>query len=254
MKTQQELEANYDRFIGIIKKYFTGERLEKLLHMYSEDELGTNLTISPASGSKHYHNAHFGGYIDHIFNVCKNSMKMKELFIAQGGIIDFTDEELIFCALHHDLGKLGILGEMHYIPNDNEYRIVVLTKDYKPLITKRKKKIAEEVKTLRYSEYKPNCDFLYDKPIYIVDIKENQFGKYNLPEGWRNWEDLELVFDYVNMKKNCEHCKDSLDVCDSCKETIICDECYIIHDDRFEDEGGSYPNYIYICRECSSKI
>ena len=123
MKTQQELEANYDRFVGIIKKYFKGERLEKLLHMYSEDELGTSLTISPASGSKHYHNAHFGGYIDHIFNVCKNSMKMKELFITQGGIIDFTDEELIFCALHHDLGKLGIKGEMHYIPNDNEWQI-----------------------------------------------------------------------------------------------------------------------------------
>lgn len=123
MKTQQELEANYDRFIGIIKKYFTGERLEKLLHMYSEDELGTNLTISPASGSKHYHNAYFGGYIDHIFNVCKNSMKMKELFISQGGIVDFTDEELIFCALHHDLGKLGIKGEIHYIPNDNDWQI-----------------------------------------------------------------------------------------------------------------------------------
>ena len=123
LKTEQELQANYDRFIGIIKKYFTGERLEKLLHMYSEEELGSNLAVSPASGSKHYHNTYFGGYIDHIFNVCKNSMKMKELFIAQGGIVDFTDEELIFCALHHDLGKLGIKGEIHYIPNDNEWQI-----------------------------------------------------------------------------------------------------------------------------------
>ena len=123
MKTEQELKANYDRFIGIIKKYFKGERLEKLLHMYSEEELGINLTISPASGSKHYHNAHIGGYIDHIFNVCKNSMKMKELFIAQGGVVDFTDEELIFCALHHDLGKLGIKGELHYLPNDNDWQI-----------------------------------------------------------------------------------------------------------------------------------
>ena len=49
LKTEQELQANYDRFIGIIKKYFTGERLEKLLFMYSEHELGVNLVISPAS-------------------------------------------------------------------------------------------------------------------------------------------------------------------------------------------------------------
>ena len=123
MKTQQELQANYDKFIAIIKKYFTGERLEKLLHMYSMEELGGNLAVSPASGSKHYHNAYIGGYIDHIFNVCKNALKMRDLFISQGGQIDFTEEELIFSCLHHDLGKLGIRGEMHYLPNDNDWEI-----------------------------------------------------------------------------------------------------------------------------------
>ena len=79
-KTEQELEANYNKFIEILKKYFTGERLEKLLHMYSPDELGLNLTVSPASGNKGFHNAYDGGYIDHIFNVCKNSLKVKDLF------------------------------------------------------------------------------------------------------------------------------------------------------------------------------
>ena len=122
-KTEQELTANYDRFIGLIKKYFTGERLEKLLHMYSEKELGINLTLSAASGSKHYHNAYVGGYIDHIFNVCKNTLKMRDLFVMQGGVIDFTEEELIFTCLHHDLGKLGTKGELHYLPNDSEWHV-----------------------------------------------------------------------------------------------------------------------------------
>ena len=122
-KTEQELKQNYERFITFIKKSFTGDRLEKLLHMYSEEELGINLTLSPASGSKHYHNAYIGGYIDHIFNVTKSALKMKELFISQGGEIDFTDEELIFSCFHHDLGKLGIKGQMHYIPNDNDWQI-----------------------------------------------------------------------------------------------------------------------------------
>lgn len=122
-KTAEELKANYDKFIAIIKKYFTGERLEKLLHMYSEDELGMNLTISPASGRLLYHNCYDGGYIDHIFNVTKNALKVKELFASQGGTIDFTDEELIFAALHHDLGKLGIKGQLHYLPNTNKWEI-----------------------------------------------------------------------------------------------------------------------------------
>ena len=122
-KTEAELRANYDKFIQIVKKYFKGERLEKLLNMYSESELGGNLTLSPASGNAGYHNAYPGGYIDHIFNVCKNALKVKELFIQLGGKPDFTDEELIFCALHHDLGKLGTKENLHYIPNDSEWHV-----------------------------------------------------------------------------------------------------------------------------------
>ena len=68
-KTEKELKDNYEKFIAVIKKYFTGDRLEKLLFMYSEEELGPNLAIAPASGNAGYHNCYTGGYIDHIFNV-----------------------------------------------------------------------------------------------------------------------------------------------------------------------------------------
>jgi hypothetical protein len=122
-KTDEQLEQGYNQFIKIINKYFTGERLEKLLFMYSENELGGNLMLSPASGNKGFHNAYDGGYIDHIFNVCKNAIKVKELFVSAGGKIDFTDDELIFAALHHDLGKLGIKGELHYVTNDSKWHI-----------------------------------------------------------------------------------------------------------------------------------
>ena len=122
-KTEQELKANYEKFLKILEKYFTGERLEKLLHMYSESELGGNLMISPASGNLNFHNAYPGGYIDHIFNVCKNAIAVKNLFTSQGGVPDFTDEELIFVALHHDLGKLGTKGELHYVANDSDWHI-----------------------------------------------------------------------------------------------------------------------------------
>jgi hypothetical protein len=89
--------------------------------MYSEEELGVNLTLSAASGSKHYHNAYFGGYIDHIMNVCRNAFSMKKMFAEQGGRINFTDEELFFSALHHDLGKLGDGVNPYYIPEQSEW-------------------------------------------------------------------------------------------------------------------------------------
>jgi hypothetical protein len=122
-KTEAELKQNYDKFLAIVNKYFTGERLDKLLFMYSDDELGGNLMVSPASGNKNYHNAYDGGYIDHIFNVCKNALKMKKTFEEAGGVCDFTEEELIFVALHHDLGKLGTKEELHYAPNDSKWHV-----------------------------------------------------------------------------------------------------------------------------------
>jgi len=118
-----ELESNYNKFIEAIKKSFSGERLEKLLFMYSMDELGPNLMLSPASGNVNYHNAYEGGYIDHVMNVCRNSIRMMKLYQDAGGIVDFTQEELLFSAFHHDLGKLGSKGKIHYVDNPSDWHI-----------------------------------------------------------------------------------------------------------------------------------
>ena len=103
---EKQLEENYNKFLEALKKSFDGERLEKLLHMYSMEELGPNLMLSPASGNVNYHNAYEGGYIDHVMNVARNSLRMLKLYKEAGGIVDFTQEELLFSAFHHDLGKL----------------------------------------------------------------------------------------------------------------------------------------------------
>jgi len=119
--TPEQLEANYNKFIEAIKKVFTGERLEKLLHMYSADELGNELAIAPASGKLNFHSAYPGGYIDHVMNVARNAFKLKKMFEESGGHINFTDEELLFAAFHHDLGKLGDGKEPYYLPQTSEW-------------------------------------------------------------------------------------------------------------------------------------
>ena len=121
--TDKQLEENYNKFIAAVKSLFTGERLEKLLHMYSMEELGPNLMLQPASGNIGYHNAYDGGYIDHIMNVVNNSIRMMKLYEDVGGKIDFTRDELIFAAFHHDLGKLGKKGVLNYLPNKSEWHI-----------------------------------------------------------------------------------------------------------------------------------
>jgi hypothetical protein len=121
--TDEQLETNYTKFIEALKKSFDGERLEKLLQMYSMDELGANLMLSPASGNINYHNAYEGGYIDHVMNVARNSLRMMKLYQDAGGYIDFTQEELLFAAFHHDLGKLGSKGKLHYVINTSEWHV-----------------------------------------------------------------------------------------------------------------------------------
>jgi hypothetical protein len=121
--SDEKLEQNYNSFLSAIQQTFTGERLEKLVHMYSMEELGPNLMLSPASGNKSYHNAYEGGYIDHVMNVVKNSLRMMKLYQEVGGVVDFTQEELLFAAFHHDLGKLGTKGNPHYVPNDSDWHI-----------------------------------------------------------------------------------------------------------------------------------
>lgn len=119
--TPEQLQANYDKFIEALKKVFSGDRLEKLLHMYSESELGTELAMAPASGRLGFHSAYVGGYIDHVMNVARNSYKLKKVY-EEGGIkVDFTDEELLFAAFHHDLGKLGTKEGPLYLPETSEW-------------------------------------------------------------------------------------------------------------------------------------
>jgi len=121
--TEQQLQDNYEKFLNFIRKAFANqpERMEKLLHMYSEEQLGMELIMAPASGKAHFHSAYVGGYIDHVMNVCKNSIGQMNQFKANGGTIDFEVEELLFAALHHDLGKLGDLGKPYYVEQESDW-------------------------------------------------------------------------------------------------------------------------------------
>lgn len=121
--TNSELEENYNKFINSLQTHFTGDRLTALLHMYSMQEMGPNLLLSPASGNINFHNAYDGGYIDHIMNVVNNSLQVLKLYVDQGGKVDFTKEDLLFAAYHHDLGKLGDKDKMNYLHNPSDWHV-----------------------------------------------------------------------------------------------------------------------------------
>jgi hypothetical protein len=78
--------------------------------------------MAPASGRPTFHNAFPGGYVDHVNRVVHCALKTKVLWQEMGATIDFTDEELVFTALNHDLGKIGAEGKPYYLPQTDKWR------------------------------------------------------------------------------------------------------------------------------------
>jgi len=117
--TEQQIVDNWNKLIQLIENTFDGERKEKLLEMYKYFE--NRMSVAPASGKAAYHNAMVGGYVEHVLHVTDCALKIKKLWEEDGAMINFTDEELIFAAMHHDLGKVGDLDNDYYIPQDSEW-------------------------------------------------------------------------------------------------------------------------------------
>jgi len=117
--TEKQIVDNWNKLMKLIEDTFEGERKEKLLKMYKYFE--NRMSIAPASGKAHYHNAMVGGYVEHVLHVTDCAVQIKKLWESNGAEINFTDEELIFAAMHHDLGKVGDLEEDYYIPQDSDW-------------------------------------------------------------------------------------------------------------------------------------
>ena len=117
--TPKQIQYNWEQLRSLINNTFEGERLEKLNKMY--DHFEDRMCVAPASGTEHFHNAHVGGYVEHVLHVVDLALKFTNVWEADGATIDFTVQEIIFAALHHDLGKVSDLEEDYYIPQESEW-------------------------------------------------------------------------------------------------------------------------------------
>lgn len=158
--TEDDITASYDRFMAHIK---ADSRSDALLAMY--DEFGGELLLAPASSKTHFHNACPGGYIDHVVRVIETSLKVCSLYKSMGGTINFTKEELVFAATHHDLGKLGEPGNALYNPQESDWH------------------------RNRGEVYSYNTDLQYmtptDRALFILQ-------KYNIPVTMNEWLGIKL--------------------------------------------------------------
>ena len=117
MIDEQKIEENYNKFMEYVK---ADSRADKLIEMY--EIFGNELNLAPASAKVFYHNAFPGGYLDHVLRVTETALQVASLYKKMGGTIDFTKQELVFAALHHDLGKLGDPDQgPYYLEQDSDW-------------------------------------------------------------------------------------------------------------------------------------
>ena len=115
----EELKLNYEKLIEVIETHITGERKEKLIQLYRDHE--ERIMMMPASGTAHYHNCFIGGYVDHVLRVVNCALAVKKVWEEFGATINYTEEELVFAALNHDLGKIGTEEAEQYVHNPSDW-------------------------------------------------------------------------------------------------------------------------------------
>ena len=125
----EQIQANWIEFTTNIEMYITGDRKQRLLDFYSKYE--DRIILMPAAHKKEYHSAFPGGYVDHVNRVVKASLSMSAVWEGFGcDMTTFTQEELVFSAINHDIGKMGDSEHEAYIPQTDKWRQDKLGEDY----------------------------------------------------------------------------------------------------------------------------
>jgi hypothetical protein len=114
--SEERIQENYNKFMEYIE---ADSRAEQLKEMYKV--LHDELITAPASAKIQFHNCFPGGYLDHILRVTETALKLASVYKGMGGNINFTKEEVVFSAIHHDLGKLGTEDGPYYVDQDSDW-------------------------------------------------------------------------------------------------------------------------------------
>jgi len=181
MLTSEQIQKEWETFKFYIKEYIAEPRASKLMEFYIKYE--DRVKSIPASFNVKQHSTFNGGYLYHVNNVIKNSLALNELWDVAGVNCNYTEEELVFSAINHDLGKIGDyeyvgclnnpsewhrtnLGELYAINPEMEFMTVpdkgLFMLQYHNIPVTRNEWIAIKIHDGLYNE--ANKPYLYNKP------------------------------------------------------------------------------------------
>lgn len=120
MLTNEKIQENWDTFLEVVSsRAQPSNRWSRLLEFYTENE--QRFAFMPASGKTHFHSAFPGGHVAHTLNVYHAALELQDVWSRMGAIIDFSEDELVFCAINHDIGKFGTEDAETFIDQDSNW-------------------------------------------------------------------------------------------------------------------------------------
>jgi len=114
--SEAKLQGVIESFLAIIESIESDEVRDALDHLM--DELGERFFECPAADRLAYHNCFVGGLAEHSLRVYGNLLKLAKMFAPE-----LHPDSLILVALMHDLGKLGSVETIYYLPQESEWHM-----------------------------------------------------------------------------------------------------------------------------------
>lgn len=109
MLAAEKIKSNWEEYRSLVNNLFP-TRSDALNKMY--DMLEDRMVFMPASSMEHFHNAFAGGYVDHVLRVMDCVKILYDAWVTMSADMSgYTHEEMMFAAMHHDLGKVGFPGD-----------------------------------------------------------------------------------------------------------------------------------------------
>lgn len=162
-ETVDKVKEAYDKFMLLVDADSRADKLKKMYENFSDE-----LSSAPASSKHHYHNAFPGGYICHIVHVAETAAKLTKIYAETNGNVDYTKQELVFAALHHDLGKLGTEDTPYYLDQDSDWH-------------RKRGELFKHNESIQYMKVSDRAIYTLQK--YGVEITEKEFLSIKLADG-----------------------------------------------------------------------
>jgi len=118
MLNENQILENWDKLLEVID-LLEEPRKTQVKSFYEKNK--DFFILCPASTKASYHSAFPGGYVFHVLNVVKAAFRLHKLWEEMGASKSYTNDELLFSALNHDLGKVFFDGEPFYLENDSDW-------------------------------------------------------------------------------------------------------------------------------------